>query len=67
MAEYDTGGTSAVIQEREALRDDRYLKHLDAIREAVELDEKHRFLRGSAEATINAWQTMSANYRGMKL
>ena len=65
MAEHDN--LSAVLQERHALADDRYLQHLDAIREAVEIDEKHRFLRGAAEAKIEAWRTMAATERAMKL
>jgi hypothetical protein len=58
---------SVAAQEREAYSDERYLRHLDAIREAVELDEKHRFLREGARAKIEAFQTLSANYRSMKL
>ncbi len=65
MAEHDN--LSAVLQERHALADDRYLQHLDAIREAVEIDEKHRFLRGAAEAKIDAWRTMMATERSIKL
>ena len=65
MAEHDN--LSAVLQERHALADDRYLTHLDAIREAVERDEKNRFLRAAAETKIAAWQTMSATERAMKL
>ncbi len=65
MAEHDN--LSAVIQERHALADDRYLAHLEAIREAVELDEKNRYLRNAAEALIEAWRTMSSTERAMKL
>ncbi len=65
MGEHDN--LSAVLQERHAMADDRYSAHLEVIREAIERDETHRFLRGAAEAKINAWQTMSANERGMKL
>jgi hypothetical protein len=61
------GELSAALQEREAYADDRYARHLDAIREAVMIDEKHRFLRAAAEAKISAWQTFSANHRGMKI
>lgn len=51
------------IQERNAYADARYIAHLDAIREAVEADEKHRFLMSAAQARIDAWQTQSANER----
>ena len=54
-------------QEREAYADPRYQQHLEAIREAVERDEKHRFLRAAAEAKLEAWRTMSATERAMKL
>ena len=57
------GSMSAVLQEREAYSDFRYLQHLLAIREAVEADEHHRFLRGAADAKIEAWRTQSSNSR----
>lgn len=57
------GTLSAVLQEREAYSDQRYIQHLEAIREAVMEDERHRFLRGSAEAKIDAWRTQSSNMR----
>lgn len=61
------GSLSAVLQEREAYADPRYLQHLEAIREAVQADEHHRFLRGAADAKIGAWQTQSANHRAIKV
>jgi hypothetical protein len=57
------GALSAVLQEREAYSDPRYVQHLEAIREAVLEDEGHRFLRGAAEAKIEAWRTQSSNTR----
>ena len=54
-------------QEREALADPRYAAHLDAIREAVAIDEKNRFLRSAAEARIEAWRTQSSNERANRL
>lgn len=65
MKEHST--LSAVLQEREAYSDDRYVEHLEVIKEAVFRDEKHRFLRSAAEAKIEAWRTQSSNYRSMKL
>ena len=65
MQEHDD--ESGIVQEREAYADKRYVTHLDAIREAVEADEKHRFLRVAAEAKIEAWRSASANFRGMKI
>ena len=57
---------SGIAQEREAYADPRYIQHLEAIRQAVEIDEKHRFLRSAAEAKLEAWRTFSANDRGVK-
>jgi hypothetical protein len=54
---------SAVLQEREAYSDPRYTQHLLAIKEAVEIDEGHRFLRSAADAKIDAWRTQSSNTR----
>lgn len=50
-------------QEREAYSSERYKEHLLAIKEAIELDEKFRFLREAANAKIDAWRTMQANMR----
>jgi hypothetical protein len=58
---------SVSAQEREAYASDEYTKHLRALQMAIEIDEKHKFMRVAAEAKINAWQTMSANYRSIKL
>ena len=57
------GGMSAVLQEREAYSDPRYIEHLEAIKQAVEIDEGHRFLRAAADAKIEAWRTQSSNSR----
>src|SRR5262245_19373789 len=51
------GELSAVLQEREAYSDPRYLSHLEAIREAVRADAQHEFLKVAAEAKIDAWRT----------
>lgn len=53
-------------QERDAYADPRYIAHLQAIKEAVEIDEKYRFLMAAAEAKLSAWQTLSANERGAR-
>lgn len=58
---------SVAAQEREAYSDDRYVQHLEAIREAVEIDEKNRFLREGAKAKLESYQTLSANYRAIKV
>lgn len=65
MKEHPT--LSAALQEREAYADPRYEKHLEAIRDAVFQEEKHSWLREAAGSTLSAWQTMSKNYREMKI
>ena len=65
MQEHKT--ESGIAQEREAYADPRYSQHLDAIREAIEIDENHRFMREAAAAKIEAWRTASSNYRSMKV
>lgn len=50
-------------QEREAYRDQRYLDHLEAMRTAVEEDEKARWLMVTAQARIEAWRSIQANQR----
>ena len=64
MSEHDD--KSGIIQDREAYKDDRYISHLEAIRQAIEIDEHMRWMRGAKEAILNSWQTQSANERGMK-
>jgi len=59
----ENGQLSGMLQEREAYSDPRYVQHLEAIREAVRLDEGHRFLRAAADAKIEAWRTQSSNER----
>lgn len=44
-------------QEREACADPRYEQHLQAIRDAVQSDEYHRWMMAAAEAKLSAWQT----------
>lgn len=50
-------------QERDAYASREYTDHLNALKTAVEEDEKHRFLREAAQAKIEAWRSMSANLR----
>jgi hypothetical protein len=67
MKEFDDGQTSAVIQKRNALSHSDYLRHLEAKKEAVFRESKFQYLREAEKARIEAFQTLSANYRGMKL
>jgi len=61
MREHDDKPLGA--QEAIAYADPRYKQHLVAIKEAEEQAMYHRFMRGAAEAKLNAWQTQSANNR----
>ena len=45
--------------EREAYADPRYVEHLVAQREAIEQDEKLRWLRVSAETLVSCWQSQN--------
>lgn len=50
-------------QERYAYSHPEYKAHLQALRAAVEEDEKMRWLMIAAEAKIEAWRTYQANAR----
>lgn len=51
-------------QEREAYRAEDYMKHLEAIKDAVYQDELNRWGMVAATSTIEAWRTQNANHRG---
>lgn len=57
------GATSAAIQEREAYASDDYVKHLEALKIAVEDEERMRWLMIAAQARVTAWQTIEATRR----
>lgn len=59
----ECGAESAAAQEREALAHPDYLQHLEAIKHAVFLDEKHRFKREVEMLVIEMWRTEQANAR----
>lgn len=61
MAEHLDKPISA--QEREAYSDARYVAHLEAMRIAIEEDERMRYLLTAAEARVEAWRTLNANAR----
>ena len=54
-------------QEREAYASPVYIQHLETLKVAIERYEKQRFLRVAAEAKIEAWRSMSANIRAIKI
>jgi len=57
------GEESAAAQEREAYAHPDYAKHLNALRTAVEMDERFRWLTVAAEAKIEVWRSEQANAR----
>ena len=50
-------------QEREARIAPAYMAALQALKQAVDEDEKLRFLRDAASAKIEAWRTMESTRR----
>ena len=50
-------------QEREAYSDPEYLKLLQGLKEAVEVEEEIRWGLVAAQARIEVWRTQSANDR----
>ena len=61
-----TPGMSAVSAEMEAYAHPEYKMHLEALREAVEADEKYRWLQVTADVKIECWRTQQANHRAME-
>jgi hypothetical protein len=59
-------GNSVAQQERDAYADPAYIKHLETQKESTFRDEKSRFLREWAHATLSCWQTQCANERGIR-
>ena len=57
---------SEVAKERFAYSHPEYAEFLDGLRAAIYEDAKHDFLRGAANAKIEAWRTQQANARTME-
>ena len=57
------GHNAANAQEREAYASDEYIRHLKALREAVEIEENLRWLLIAAEARIEVWRSQEASKR----
>jgi len=55
--------SSAVAQEREAYADPAYIKHLEALRTAVEQEELLRWRMVASEAAIEIWRSQEASNR----
>lgn len=50
-------------QEREAYAADEYAEHLDALREAVRIEEELRWKLIAAQAAIDVWRSMESSAR----
>lgn len=61
-----SGAGSVAAQEVIAYAHPDYKTHLEAIREAVEADERFRWLQVTADARIRAWQTQAATRRAQE-
>jgi hypothetical protein len=64
MADAEKAGhKSAAMQEREAYAHPEYMQLLEGLKNAVEEEEKFRWLMVAAQAKIEAWRTIEANRR----
>jgi len=63
----ETLSESLGAQEARAYSEIRYTTHLQAMREAIERDEYHRWMMVAAQAKIEAWRSQQANMRAVKL
>ena len=57
------GHQAANAQEREAYASEEYIRHLKALREAVEIEENLRWMLIAAEARIEVWRSQEASKR----
>lgn len=57
------GKTSSVSQERDAYAHEEYKQLLDGIKEAIEEEERLRWLLVAAQAKIEVWRSLGANAR----
>lgn len=55
---------AAAVRESLAYADERYLKHLEDLKQAVFEEEKLKGLIKAAEMKIEVWRSQSANLRG---
>jgi hypothetical protein len=62
MAKHDGSIASAEVKARCS---EAYLQALEGYRQAVEADEKGRFLREAAQAAFEGWRTTSSNERAL--
>ena len=63
----ESGEESAAAKEMWAYAHPKYQAHLKHMAECVQADEENRAMVGAARIRIEAWQTMSANQRAVRL
>lgn len=56
---------SAVDREADAYAHDDYIEHLQGLREAVEAEEKLRWVMVTHSAAVEVWRSQEASARGM--
>ena len=59
------GKSASAAQETEAYADPTYIKHLDALRAAVEEEETLRWRMVTLEAAVEVWRSQEASNRSM--
>lgn len=59
------GATSAASQERDAYAHPDYQAHLQALKEAVEIEEKLRWHLEAAKIKVEVWRSLGANNRAL--
>jgi hypothetical protein len=57
---------TAIDREAEAYASQRYIDHLEALREAVEAEETHRWTMIAAQARIDVWRSQNAANRNLE-
>lgn len=55
----DAGDVPVAVQERQAMGDPQYAAHLEALKVAIEADERYRWLRSAAELKISLFQSLA--------
>lgn len=65
MLKKQSNASSNAAQEDDAYAHPEYLELLEALRAAVERDEKHRFMLTAAGAKIDAWRTAKSYSKSM--
>jgi len=60
------GHKTAVTQEREAYSHTQYVAHLQALKEAVENEERLRWMMIAAQERIAVWRSQEASNRNIE-